>query len=332
MIRPAITVLTLLEENEDLFDGLELPVRPFTDRGYDDLYLEGWDLDSDTLINNLLMETAELNVLYTDPIFMAWAITQWSKKEIHVWQAMYETLFFKYNPIWNKDGTRKHNELETRNLTGGKSVTETRDLATGSSTTSSDQGTSTTSVSDSRTTVTDEDIARDEDSSRRVSKDITGDVTETTTPATTETTTVSVSAFDSTSYQPRDQTVTGRTGTETKLTDNDVNETTSDMLLSHNDDTSRDETVTDNGSSTSTTTDGRSGSELTTGTETGSVTTTGSDTDTGTIAHDLEETEQGNIGVTTSQQMIEAERELAKFNIYDFIIESFKNRFCILVY
>lgn len=40
----------------------------------------------------------------------------------------------------------------------------------------------------------------------------------------------------------------------------------------------------------------------------------------------------GNIGVTTTQQMIEQEREIALFNIYDTIIQSFKYRFCVLVY
>ena len=40
----------------------------------------------------------------------------------------------------------------------------------------------------------------------------------------------------------------------------------------------------------------------------------------------------GNIGVTTSQQMIESEREVSLYNIIDVIINSFKNRFCLLVY
>lgn len=41
----------------------------------------------------------------------------------------------------------------------------------------------------------------------------------------------------------------------------------------------------------------------------------------------------GNIGVTTSQQMLEQELEVApKLNIMNVIIESFKNRFCLLVY
>lgn len=51
---------------------------------------------------------------------------------------------------------------------------------------------------------------------------------------------------------------------------------------------------------------------------------------------DKEDTETirayGNIGVTTTQQMMQQERDIAKFNLYDIIAEEFKLRFCILVY
>ena len=41
----------------------------------------------------------------------------------------------------------------------------------------------------------------------------------------------------------------------------------------------------------------------------------------------------GNIGVTTPAQMITSEMELApKLNLYNYIIDSFKQRFCLLVY
>ena len=41
----------------------------------------------------------------------------------------------------------------------------------------------------------------------------------------------------------------------------------------------------------------------------------------------------GNIGVTTSQQMLEQEIAVApKLNVINYMIESFKNRFCIMVY
>lgn len=40
----------------------------------------------------------------------------------------------------------------------------------------------------------------------------------------------------------------------------------------------------------------------------------------------------GNIGVTTTMQMIREQRDIVKFNLYDIITEEFKLRFCVLVY
>lgn len=42
--------------------------------------------------------------------------------------------------------------------------------------------------------------------------------------------------------------------------------------------------------------------------------------------------EQGNIGVTSTQQLIKEQREISMFNIYDAISADFKQRFCIMVY
>ena len=40
----------------------------------------------------------------------------------------------------------------------------------------------------------------------------------------------------------------------------------------------------------------------------------------------------GNIGTVTTQAMIEAERNIAAFNLYQIILNEFKQRFCLLVY
>ena len=41
----------------------------------------------------------------------------------------------------------------------------------------------------------------------------------------------------------------------------------------------------------------------------------------------------GNIGVTTTQQMMEQEIQLLpKINLLKLMVDSFKNRFCVLVY
>ena len=42
--------------------------------------------------------------------------------------------------------------------------------------------------------------------------------------------------------------------------------------------------------------------------------------------------EQGNIGVTTTQQMIREERDISEFNVIQYIIDDFQNEFCLQVY
>ena len=50
------------------------------------------------------------------------------------------------------------------------------------------------------------------------------------------------------------------------------------------------------------------------------------------VERNLETRRTGNIGVTTTQQMIREERDVALFNTIEFITTSFKKRFCIMVY
>lgn len=67
---------------------------------------------------------------------------------------------------------------------------------------------------------------------------------------------------------------------------------------------------------------------------TGSTTTQGSDSaqQSGTGSETVTTHIHGNIGVVTSQQMIAGFREISDFSVYDFIVQSFKNRFCVQVY
>ena len=75
-------------------------------------------------------------------------------------------------------------------------------------------------------------------------------------------------------------------------------------------------------------------------TENGSITNTetGKDTENENVnggrtgRHTRKGRAHGNIGVTTSQQMIQSERDLVVFNLYDVIAESFIENFCLMVY
>lgn len=59
---------------------------------------------------------------------------------------------------------------------------------------------------------------------------------------------------------------------------------------------------------------------------------TGDSTGTGTSAGTRKGHAHGNIGVTTTQEMLESERKVAMFNFYDSVVRDFQRRFLIWVY
>ena len=99
----------------------------------------------------------------------------------------------------------------------------------------------------------------------------------------------------------------------------------------------RDETVADSTASTSNnfgagfnTTSGLTNRERDTVQNSGQVKT--DDDLKESTKRESKDVEQGNIGVTSTQQLIKEEREVADINIYSIIAKDFKHKFCIQVY
>lgn len=170
-----LSIMGLYEYDNNLFQGLQLP--------------EG--LNREATINEILLQCAELELLYPSVNTMKLAITTWSLANQYTWQKLYDTMTVEYNPIWNVDAT----------------VSIDRD-ATG-----------------------------------------TGNATD------------AVKGFNSNTWAESDKTDTSSAATE-----------------------------------------------------------------------DVTERRTGNIGVTTTQQMLEQERKIAEFNMISYIAQSFKQRFCLLIY
>lgn len=257
MTRASIDLLSMYQYDNTVLSGLTLP----TDE-------EGHDLiDKDDVIDNLLMETAELELIYSDIRFMTLAVTSWSKKECPIWKELYDTMHYEYNPIWNKDGTV--DETITRNLAGSDNTSK-------GNTRSQD-------ITDTRNLTSTDDFTRTDNLAH------TDDAT----------TTTDVYGYNSSTAAPK-----------TKVTvDNDTSDTGTQRNAG---------THTDGGTVRSA----------------GTVTDAGYDnratTDTGTIT--TSRTEQGNIGLTSTQELIEQQRNTVKFNVIDYIIADFKKRFCLMVY
>lgn len=95
-----MSILGLYTYDNTIFDNIVLPS----------------DLDKDTLVDNILMEYAELEVLYPDTSFMKEAIGKWSNSRIHTWERMKNVLYEDYDPFINI----KRDEVRT--------ITQERDL------------------------------------------------------------------------------------------------------------------------------------------------------------------------------------------------------------
>lgn len=223
MMRSTIDLLGMYTYDHSILDGL--------------VYPEG--IDGDILKDNLLMESAEQELIYSDVDFLKSAISRWSNKQLHVWNELYDTTQYEYNPIWNKDGTVS--ETITRNLAGSENWTDTHN--------------------------------RENKETRNLAG--TNDAT----------TTEEVFGFNSSSAAPANKVTV----------DQDTSDTGTDTINM-----------------------------------TGTISRTAGNTDTGTIT--TERTEQGNIGVTSTQSMIKEQREVVQLNMIDVIIKDFIDRFCLKVY
>ena len=181
------SILSLYNYDDTLFDYVQFPQT----------------LDHDKVVSSILLQCAELELLYPDLETMRTALVLWASSCARTWEKMEYTVHVEYNPIWNKDAN----------------ITENRDSST--------------------------------------ERNIEADGTET----------GKVTGFNTSEFVNADQTVSDSSSKEN-----------------------------------------------------------------GKLNEKIVRRETGNIGVTSTQELIQREREIAEFNLTDYIVQDFKKRFCILVY
>lgn len=122
MRRALISALMLYHYDSDLFAEFKIPEV----------------LDRTTLINNLLAETAELEVIYPDPEILKQMIGYWSASKLNAWDRIANVLYEDYDPFINI----KRDEVRTIQSSGtsentvaawNASTYQNRDKNTGSS-------------------------------------------------------------------------------------------------------------------------------------------------------------------------------------------------------
>lgn len=96
-----MTVLGLYNYNDTIFNSMQLP--------------DG--VDPDNVVSNLLMELAELEVIYPSWITMQRAIADWSKSRVTSWERMLQALSADYDPVENYD--RREEWTDGEDSSGG---------------------------------------------------------------------------------------------------------------------------------------------------------------------------------------------------------------------
>lgn len=92
-------------------------------------------VDIELVKDNLLAETAELEVIYPDAIFMQAMIGRWSTKELPVWDKLYKTTLLEYNPIENYERAENWTEDENTSKNLDSEATGSSDTTTGGNST-----------------------------------------------------------------------------------------------------------------------------------------------------------------------------------------------------
>lgn len=111
-----LTIMGLYNYDNTIFDNLQVPT----------------GVDKPTLVNNIILETAEMECVYPTPVFLKTAIGLWSNVQILTWERAYADMQAEYNPIENYDryetesttGSRGHSGKDTTTRSGTVSQTE----------------------------------------------------------------------------------------------------------------------------------------------------------------------------------------------------------------
>lgn len=288
-----LSIMGLTNFREDLWDQFVVPV-------------ELQDKIED-IIDQICMDYSDLELLYPDPDVMKKAIGLWSRHESPIWQRLVKIKQLEYEPLWNVDEHRK----ETR---------ETRDDGEHSTNRSgTDSRTGARTGTDSETLNEDIERNREAESDGTTSKTASNEQSSHSESTSSSTTTNKSNTFNSGAMVDNNQQINSQQaeGDQTGSSSGTESGTSHDEST-EKETTDRDQTVAKTSREDST----DSGQHA----ETESGTTANLRTDVYVVDR------HGNIGTTSSQQLLKEEWEVSMLDPEAFIIESFKHKFCIMVY
>lgn len=105
-----LSVLGIYKSHPDLWDNLHLPTQLNT------------AAMKEALIDDIMLETCELETIYPDYEILKYAIGSWSTLRLHTWQKIADALYHQYDPFINFTRDENRTVTETRNLAGSEDL------------------------------------------------------------------------------------------------------------------------------------------------------------------------------------------------------------------
>ena len=290
-----IGVENYLNPDHSVFETMQLP--------------EG--IDKDTLIGAIILRCQEFELLYSDPDFLTAAVNIWSRKNYRTFDKWVKALDIQYDPLYNYDRTEEYTDTHA-----GKFGTLKIENEYGNNSGTSDY-TRTDNLSQSDDHTRTDNLSQSDDHTRTDNLTMTNNLSDTNDVTLTH----SEKAYNDSTYVGTTQDVTDQNESHTGTVTNTGTQRTAG-------------TTSNTGTQRTAGTTSNTGTQRNAGSDTGNFSTNTSGTENGTDDYTNIHKARlfGNIGVTTSQQMLQSELDIARWNMYEHIADLFAQEFCIMVY
>lgn len=273
------------------------------------------DMDKDIAVDTIFDLYGIAPLFHNDPEYLKYYIGAWSKRKVDQWQKLWETTQYEYDPIYNYDRTeeftdtriggqkdsRTYSEDIDREGKSGMEASDTRD------TTTHDTNSVTVTDKENITDTGSQDVLTDSEDSRTIDSNVIHSV--------------SAENVDTFQNDSKDDTLT---------TDEDKANSESKTQTTNNRDMDRTQETEGEADGTQKVTGSQKQNDIW---QDGEKKTGGDVNDRDyneTLTHKLKA--YGNIGTTTTQDMIKAERDIVTFNVYEYIAQDFYKEFCLGVW
>ena len=346
-----LTIIGMYNYDNSLFDDLTFPA----------------GIDKDIAVHEILIRSGEFETIYPALDFLKMQIEHWGKKHYRTFEKWIDALNIEFKPLYNYDryeeytdthsGSGKQSEKsnDSENAINNIERSAAENIIEQSSkdnTQTGEHNTNSNSVSSNETK--DEKNGNSSTlSSGEGKEEKTGrglSVSSTDTISTNDVTVDrNVAAYDSATLQPKEQEVTDGDSTSSgngiSNTSNKEETENSTNSLSNTSSAETSDNISNSASNTATS-ETSSGTSSESGTNTSSRADAQSESNINNLNRQNERSSEsssddvtkhnahlyGNIGVTTSTQMLEDYLRVERFNIYEQIADIFVDEFCIMVY